>query len=93
MFCMDADDDEDESLHMVMISCSLCVGIIPPITPLVGSDESLSFGEAVDAVELFFNLFFSVEFQKFFISLSVLPGRPAAICDHLKYCWKQTKII
>lgn len=43
------------------------------------------FGEAVEAEEeeRFLSLFLIVEFQKFFISLSVLPGNLAAICDHL----------
>lgn len=48
---------------------------------LLGSDEvSLEFGE-VEAVvvDMFLSLFFMVEFQKFFISLSVLPGKRAAI--------------
>ncbi|TKY58424.1 hypothetical protein E2542_SST15485 [Spatholobus suberectus] len=42
------------------------------------SDESaLLFSEGVEV--LVFNLFFNVEFQKFFISLSVWPGRRVAI--------------
>lgn len=88
---MDVDDEEDESMHMVMMSWSLGMGMIPAITPL-GSDESLLFGEGVGALGLFFNIFFNVEFQKFFISLSVLPGRRAAIWDHLN-CLKQMKVI
>lgn len=40
-------------------------------------DESLVFGDGVD--DKFFSLFFIVEFQKFFISLSVRPGNRAAI--------------
>ncbi|MCI44281.1 hypothetical protein A2U01_0065520, partial [Trifolium medium] len=40
---------------------------------LLGSyeDSSLAFGEAFD--DMFLSLFFIVEFQKFLISLSVLP--------------------
>jgi hypothetical protein len=41
-----------------------------------GKDSSLAFGEVEDK---FLSLFFMVEFQKFFISLSVLPGKRAAI--------------
>lgn len=49
--------------------------------------------EVVEAsLMLVFNLFFIVEFQKFFISLSVLPGRRAAICDHLNYLHKKTQV-
>lgn len=55
----------------------------------LGSEPSLSFGEDVEW--LFFNLFFNVEFQKFLISLSVRPGRRAAIWDHLNY-QEKTKI-
>ena len=74
---MDDDEvDEEESMHMVMSSCSL-MGMIPPKTSL-GSDESLLFGDGVELL-LTFNLFFTVEFQKFLISLSVRPGRRAAI--------------
>ena len=53
---------------------------------LLGSDieVSLAFdegeGEVVVVVEdIFLSLFFIVEFQKFFISLSVRPGKRAAI--------------
>lgn len=54
-------------------------------------EESLVFGDVVvegDEDE-FFILFFSVEFQKFLISLSVRPGKRAAICDHLVRSKKQ----
>ena len=45
---------------------------------LLGSyDDSLPFGEVLD--DMFLSLFFIVEFQKFLISLSVLPGKRAAI--------------
>jgi hypothetical protein len=55
------------------------VDINPPMTSLLGSEEeSLVFGDALDDCR-FFNLFFIVEFQKFLISLSVLPGKRAAI--------------
>lgn len=89
MACMDADDEEDESmLYMVMVIMSWsCMGInvVPPVMlTSLGSDESLSFGDDKDVeILFFFNLFFNAEFQKFFISLSVRPGRRAAICDHL----------
>lgn len=47
---------------------------------MASDDESLVFGEGVaDDVDKFFSLFFIVEFQKFFISLSVRPGKRAAI--------------
>lgn len=42
------------------------------------------FGEVIDGAHEFLSLFFIVEFQKFLISLSVLPGKWAAIFDHLK---------
>nr|GLL40893.1 hypothetical protein TSUD_110010 [Ipomoea trifida] len=58
----------------------------PPQPPIIGlgfsEDESLVFGESDELFWLllaFFNLFLMVEFQKFLISLSVLPGRRAAI--------------
>jgi hypothetical protein len=68
-------DEDDESMYIGMRPCS-CMDISPPMTSL-GDDESLVFGEGVD--DKFFSLFFIVEFQKFFISLSVRPGKRAAI--------------
>lgn len=67
---------------VVMLLCG-CKGKIPPFVLIsLGSvDESLVFGVEVD--EDFFSLFFIVEFQKFLISLSVRPGKRAAIWDHL----------
>ena len=63
-----ARDDDDESKYM---------------SPRIRSEEeSLALGEGVDSDD-FFSLFFIVEFQKFFISLSVRPGTRAAIWDHL----------
>jgi len=73
--CMD-DMDEEESMHMFMMSCSL-KGMIPLRTSLDSDESVLLFSEAVEV--LVFILFFNVEFQKFFISLSVRPGRRAAI--------------
>lgn len=47
-------------------------------------EESLAFGDVVDGDDdKFLSLFLIVEFQKFFISLSVRPGNLAAIWDHL----------
>lgn len=46
---------------------------------LSSNDESLVLGEGVDEDDKFLRRFFTVEFQKFFISLSVLPGNRAAI--------------
>ena len=88
---MEENEEEDESMYMFIISCSCMDNSIPddPPTPMpmalmlstttLGSkDESWqSLGECV--CKLFFSLFLMVEFQKFFISLSVLPGRRAAI--------------
>ena len=75
----DDDVDEEESMHMVMRSCSF-MDMIPPMTlTSLGPDESLLFGDKVELLLFIFNLFFSVEFQKFLISLSVRPGRRAAI--------------
>lgn len=71
---MEFDDEENVSIHIFIMSCS-CKGVTPMTS--LGSEESLSFVE-VEKV-LFLNLFFNVEFQKFLISLSVLPGRRAAI--------------
>ena len=48
-------------------------------------DESLALGDEdelltrLDVSDIFFSLFFIVEFQKFLISLSVRPGNRAAI--------------
>ena len=85
MACMHGGDDEDESTQMENTSCSACMGCIsPPNMIALGSEESLVLGDDVEVMALlFFNLFFIVEFQKFLISLSVLPGRRAAICDPL----------
>lgn len=46
---------------------------------LSSNDESLVLGEGVDEDVMFLRRFFTVEFQKFLISLSVLPGNRAAI--------------
>jgi hypothetical protein len=54
-----------------------------------GEDSLLAFGEVEDK---FLSLFFMVEFQKFFISLSVLPGKRAAICDHLIKKYKRIQM-
>lgn len=74
---MDDDDeedmDDDESMNIAMMPCS-CMDMSPPRTSL---DSSLVFGEGADDELL--SLFFIVEFQKFFISLSVRPGNLAAI--------------
>lgn len=76
---MDEHDEEEESMQtlgaMTSYSCMKIVVAIRGVA-LRSELESLLFGE-VD--EVFFNLFLIVEFQKFFISLSVLPGRRAAI--------------
>ena len=55
-----------------------------PLITLGSDDEDVEddelFGDAdEEEVLLVLNLFFNVEFQKFLISLSVLPGRRAAI--------------
>ena len=76
----DDEDDSEGSVFMEKMPCS-CMAINPPMpmTSLPGSeDESLVFGDALDDFR-FFNLFFIVEFQKFLISLSVLPDKRAAI--------------
>lgn len=78
----DDDDDNDGYMYMGVMPCS-CMEMNPPpmeaaVASLLGSEEeSLVFGEAVE--DRFFNLFFIVEFQKFSISLSVRPGKRAAI--------------
>lgn len=80
MAWMDGGED-DESMYIAISPCSL-IDMSPPMTSLGWSDdESLAFGEGTD--DEFLSLFFIVEFQKFFISLSVRPGKRAAIWDHL----------
>lgn len=80
---MDEQEEEEESMQTLggattSYSCmKIVVAIRPAAAGLRSELESLLFGE-VDVV-VFFNLFLIVEFQKFFISLSVLPGRRAAI--------------
>ena len=75
----DDEDDSEGSMFMEKMPCSCMVDINPPMTSLLGSeDESLVFGDALDDCRLF-SLFLIVEFQKFLISLSVLPGKRAAI--------------
>lgn len=73
--CTDVEEDDDESIHKAMMSWSL-MEVNPPPMASWGSEESL-FGEEDD--DEFLSLFFMVEFQKFFISLSVRPGNRAAI--------------
>ena len=81
MAWMDGGED-DESMYIAISPCSL-IDMSPPMTSLGWSDdESLAFGEGTD--DEFLSLFFIVEFQKFFISLSVRPGKRAAIWDHLQ---------
>ena len=78
---MDVDDDDDDD---DMLFPYKAMDMNPdPMASLgsVDNDESLAFGDEVE--EELFNLFFMVEFQKFFISLSVRPGKRAAIWDHL----------
>lgn len=48
---------------------------------LLGDEDELLM--RLDVSDIFFSLFFIVEFQKFLISLSVRPGNRAAIWDHL----------
>jgi len=82
------DGDGDEPNIGTKPACLLCsVEINPPMllrSLLLGSDieVSLAFGEVEVVVvvdDMFLSLFFIVEFQKFFISLSVRPGKRAAI--------------
>lgn len=68
------DNEGAESVHIVLISCSFKVAR-PPM-PTLGSGDPLWFGDGDDE---FCSLFLMVEFQKFFISLSVRPGKRAAI--------------
>lgn len=86
----DEDEDGDESMHMDMMSWSWIMDVRAPMTS-PGSDESLWFGD--DEEVEFLILFLTVEFQKFFISLSVRPGKRAAICDHLHLLKKKKKKI
>lgn len=80
MDCMDVDDDDDDDKLFPYMAMDMNP---EPMASLgsVDNDESLAFGDEVD--EELFSLFFMVEFQKFFISLSVRPGKRAAIWDHL----------
>lgn len=79
------DDDEDEDEFMnIAIRLWSCMAMIPCMTSRCSNDESLALGDGVgDDDDVFLSLFFIVEFQKFFISLSVRPGKRAAIWDHL----------
>jgi hypothetical protein len=70
------EDDESMYMGMMLLPCSW-MDMSPPITSLGDDETSLVFGEGVD--DKFFILFFIVEFQKFFISLSVRPGKRDAI--------------
>lgn len=81
-------EDDDESMNMPMMMLLSCMVMRSP-SPIpwwsMGSidDESLVFGDIVEEDDEVLSLFFIVEFQKFFISLSVRPGKHAAIWDHL----------
>jgi hypothetical protein len=80
MFCIDdeEDDEDDESMHMDLIVVSS--NARNPLRSNLDSVGILLLGEDSDEV---LSRFLIVEFQKFFISLSVRPGSRAAICDHL----------
>lgn len=86
------DEEEGEVVESMYMDIRLClsIGMNPCwVTPILSSlegwseDESLAFGDGVEDDDEFFSLFFNVEFQKFLISLSVRPGKRAAIWDHL----------
>lgn len=90
MPCKNVDDDNDDrrvaSMYISMTwLLDSCIDIDPPMISLwSGDDESwLVLGDEESDVVDFFSLFFTVEFQKFLISLSVRPGSLVAICDHL----------
>ena len=61
------------TLSPLVVSCML------EELSLSSNDESLVLGDGVDEDVMFLRRFFTVEFQKFLISLSVLPGKRAAI--------------
>lgn len=73
-------DVGDESIYMETMPLSnVLLGMLS--ASMASDDESLALGDGVDDDEddRFLSLFFIVEFQKFFISLSVRPGKRAAI--------------
>lgn len=93
---MDDDVGDAELLftYMAIMLQGSCIAMNPPIIPSLGSvdkDESLALGD--EEVEELLSLFFTVEFQKFFISLSVRPGKRAAIWDHLSFHAKYQRLI
>lgn len=71
----------NSSVHIVIRSYFSLVEEAPPEYMSAGSnDDMLPSGDDTDSrLLLHCNLFLIVEFQKFFISLSVLPGSRAAI--------------
>lgn len=75
--CKEELDEVDDKSKYVGKRTPCCSVVMKPtgLESLLGfdADESVVFGEE------FFSLFFIVEFQKFFISLSVRPGNRAAI--------------
>lgn len=74
------EEDDDVFMNMAIMLLWSCMAMIPCITSRGSKDESLAFGDGVgDDDDVFLSLFFIVEFQKFFISLSVRPGKRAAI--------------
>lgn len=76
-------DDESILDIVVVLQCGGMEKIPAVVLISLGSiEESLVFG--VELEDEFLSLFFIVEFQKFLISLSVRPGRRAAIWDHLR---------
>lgn len=70
--CIDDEDDDDEEFKRMNMMSSMS-------NSLLASDTSVWSWVEEDSFDEFFNLFFIVEFQKFFISLSVRPGKRAAI--------------
>jgi hypothetical protein len=86
MFCIEdeEDDEDDEFMHMDLIAVS-SNAMNPPRPDLDSIGILLLLGEGNDEV---LSRFLIVEFQKFFISLSVRPGSRAAICDHLHQKFK-----
>lgn len=85
--CKDVDDDDRRvaSMNIAIMLLESCMDIKPPVMSLCSEDDEswLVFGDDEFDVD-FFSRFFTVEFQKFLISLSVRPGNRAAIWDHLQ---------
>ncbi|MFS8005751.1 hypothetical protein Hanom_Chr13g01241001 [Helianthus anomalus] len=87
MACKDdeVDDRCDESMYIAAKVLESCIDMSPPMMSLCSEDDESRLVLGDDEFDDdFLSLFFTVEFQKFLISLSVRPGNLVAIWDHLQ---------